>query len=357
MERSASEPGLLSGRGSKSSSSQAQSRFESKIMYKRMEQDADLLQNRINLLRQEELKMQKKTQDEKRQIKKILEQRSEHENRSRDHENLEKIKQQELQEMREQNAKKNHQHKKILMQVGKAMMNQKRECHKMMMDEKQDLALKARIQRESELMFKEAQRNHIRSAEILQARRRQKAQQEKEMGAMQRMEDRESAQRQAAREKEDLISQMEREEVELIQRLEKAQERQKVVHAQLEDLLHPGAQPAAPSGLPRAPASGRLGVMGDSNVQRSDKGMARTPSCGALLSRGSSCGAISRTPSRGSIGPHARAGCRAWTPEVLPSGSRASTPPDQKATYTTVNGVTIDVGPEEDLDLFNLLNN
>lgn len=353
MERSASEPGFYSGRGS--SSSQPSTRFESKIMYKRMEQDADLLQNRINLLRQEEVKMQKKTQDEKKQIKKILELRSEHENRSRDHENLERMKQQELQEMREQNAKKNHQHKKILMQVGKAMMNQKRETRRVIMDEKQDLAVKARIQRESELMFKEAQRNHIRNEEISRAQRRHRAQQEKEMEAMQRMEDRDSAQKQAVREKEDLITQMEREEVELIQRLEKAQERQKAVHTQLEDLLRPGAQPAVPPGLPRASASGRPPVLGDSNAvdvprgssRWSDKGMARNSSCGALLSRGSSCGAISRTPSRG---------CRAWTPEVIPTGSRASTPPAQ-ATYTTVTGVTIEVGPEEGLDLFDLLNN
>merc|ERR1712196_48070 len=104
-------------------------------------------------------------------------------------------------------------------------------------------------------------------------------------------------------------------------------------------------------------ASGRLPVMGDSHTtpvevlkgstRLSDKGMTRTPSCGALLSRGSSCGAISRTPSRG---------CRAWTPEVVPTGSRTTTPPDQKATYTTVDGMTIEVGPEEGLDLFDLLN-
>jgi len=326
-------------------------------MYKRMEQDADLLQNRIQLLRQEELKMQKKTQDTKKQIKKILELRSDHENRSRDYENLEKIKQQELQEMREQNAKKNHQHKKILMQVGKAMMNQKRESRRVIIDEKQDLAVKARIQRESELMFKEAQRDQIRNAEIRLAQKRQKAQQEKELEAMQRMEDRNSAQKHALREKEDLISQMEREEIELIQRLDKAQERQKAVHAQLEDLLRPGAQPAVPPGLPKGPANSRLPVMGDSHstsadilkgsARWSDKGISRTSSCGALLSRGSSYGAVSRTPSRG---------CRAWTPEVVPTGSRAATPPDQKATYTTVNGVTIEVGPEEGLDLFGLLN-
>jgi hypothetical protein len=328
-----------------------------------MEQDADLLQNRINLLRQEELKMQKKTHDAKKEIKKILDLRSEHENRSRETENLQYIKQQELQEMREQNAKKNHQHKKVLMQVGKAMMNQKRESRRLVMDEKQDLAVKAQIQRESDLMFKVAQRDQIRNAEISLAHRRVRAQQEKELEALQRMEDRSSAQKQALREKEDLISQMEQEEVELIQRLEKAQNRQKAVHAQLEDLLRPGVQHSLPPGLPKGPgstSSTRLPVISDNNsmsiemqkgsARWSDKGMSRTPSCGALLSRGSSCGALSRTPSRG---------CRAWTPEVVPSrpGSRAATPPDQKATYTTVNGVTIEVGPEEGLDLFDLLNN
>lgn len=352
MERSASEPGFLSGRGS--SSSQFQSRHESKLQYKRIEQDADLLQNRINLLRQEEMKMQKKTHDTKKQIKKILELRNNHENRSRDYANLEIIREQELQEMREQNAKKNKQHKKILMQVGRSLMNQKRELHKAVMHEKQDLAVKAQIQREGELMLKAAQRDQIRNAEISLAQRRLKVQQEKELEAIQRMECRDFAQKQAVREKEDLISQMEREEIELIQRLEKAQDRQRAMHAQLEDLLHPRTYSAGPHGLPKVPGSSGRPMIGDSlnapgevhrgSARFSDQGISRTPSCGAL-SRSSSSGALSTAPSRG---------YRASTPST---DCRAPTPPDQKATYTTVNGVTIEVGPEEGLDLFDLLNN
>merc|ERR1719281_697037 len=121
-------------------------------------------------------------------------------------------------------------------------MNQKKESRNLIMDEKQDLALKARVQRESELFLKAAQHDYIRNSEISLAQKRLKAQQDKEMEALQRVEHRECARNQAMSEKEDLISQMEREEIELIKRLEKAQERQRTVHAQLQDLLQPGLQ-------------------------------------------------------------------------------------------------------------------
>jgi hypothetical protein len=349
MDRSASEP-FLSGRGS----SQFSNRHESKIAYKRKEQDAELLQNRIHLLRQEEQKMQKKTQETKQKIKTILELRNRHDNRDRDQETLKQAKEKELQEMREENAKKNNQHKKKLMQVGKIVLNQKRESRRIIMDEKKDIAVRSMVQREGDLMLKAAQRDQIRNAEISLAQRRMRAQLEKEQEALQRMEDRDFAQKQALREKEDFIAQMEREEIELIQRLEKAQERQKAVHAQLEDLLIPGAQSqsALPPIMPRATPSSRQKAVSDGyatpievgqgSARWSEKGVSGT------LSRSSSVGALSRTSARGSLG-----GSRAT---ITPTSCRASTPPDAKATYTTVNGITIEVGPEESLDLFNLLN-
>lgn len=350
MERSASEP-FLSGRGSSSSAN----RHESKIAYKRVEQDAALLENRINLLRQEEQKMQKKTQEAKHKIQTILELRSKQDNRNHEYESLLQAKDKELQEMREQNAKRNNQHKKILMRVGKSMLDQKRELHRGIMDQKQDLAVKSKVQREGELMLKMAQRDQIRNAEISLAQRRMKAQREKEIEALSRIEDRDIAQKQAMREKEDFIAQMEREEIELIQRLEKAQERQQAVHAQLEDLLQPGSrsQSALPPVMPRGPASSRLPVVGDGYSTPIDisKGSSRWSEKG--MSKSTSCSGLSRTSSRGALSRPSSRGCGAAS---LAGGGRTPTPPDEKATYTTVDGMTIEVGPEEGLDLFNLLN-
>merc|ERR1719335_1064274 len=91
--------------------------FAAAISRKRAEQDAMLLANRINLLRAEEKKAQKKIEETKKRANEILELRKRNEDRNQEKEDNALAKEKELGELSEHLAKKREQHKQNLTQV------------------------------------------------------------------------------------------------------------------------------------------------------------------------------------------------------------------------------------------------
>merc|ERR1711904_292137 len=106
------------------------------------------------------------------------------------------------------------------------------------------------------------------------------------------------------KQKEDQIMRMEQEEVELIQALQQTQQRQRAAYGQLEDILQ---QPHTASRGSDPPQRGQTGAASSSGAKPKAKGS---------------------------------------SPKIKSSS---------KSTYTTVDGTTFEVGPEEDLDLHAIL--
>lgn len=279
--------------------------FAAAISRKRAEQDAMLLQNRINLLRAEEAKAQKKIEETKKRANEILELRGRNESKRASKDGGSLAADKELNDRREELLRKKDESRQKLHLVKHTMMNQRIENRNNIKDERREILQRCKVEREGEYARAASKRDIIRTAAISLANRRHKAMEDKEDQARRTFETRVMQQESTRKYKEDLIMKMEQEEVELIQRLQQTQQRQRAAYDQLEDILqqpHAGpSQASSGAGVGSSP----LKVM---NAKAQNKGS---------------------------------------SPKSTTAGS--------KSTYTTVDGQTIEVGPEDDLDLHGVL--
>lgn len=284
--------------------------FAAAISRKRAEQDAMLLQNRINLLRAEESKAQKKIEETKKRANEILDLRNRNEKKRMEREEFEASRAKYENDQRESIIKGRNDGKQKMNQIRFNLMNQRSENRNNIKDERREIMQRCKAEREGEYARAASKRDIIRTAAIALSNRRNKAMEDKEMTARRQFEDRIMQQESTRKNKEDLIMRMEQEEVELIQRLQQTQQRQRAAYDQLEDILQ---QPASGGGQ----SSGGAGTAGSSTLS----GVAKN-----------------KAPNK-------------------PQGSSPKSNPaaGAKSTYTTVDGQTIEVGPEDDLDLHGVL--
>jgi hypothetical protein len=280
--------------------------FAAAISRKRAEQDAMLLQNRINLLRAEEAKAQKKIEETKKRANEILDLRTRNDDRRMAKEEREFGKDKELDDLRDHLLKKRDGHRQNLHQVKTNLQNQRIEARNNIKEERKKILERCKVEREGEYSRAASKRDIIRTAAIALSNRRHKAMEDKTTEARRQFEDRVLLQEHTRKQKEDQIMRMEQEEVELIQALQQTQQRQRAAYDQLEDILQ----------QPRESSRG--------SEQRTPLGNAS-----------SSSAAAKQKPKPGQGSPKAK-------------GS-------SKSTYTTVDGTTIEVGPEDDLDLHAIL--
>lgn len=362
MERSASEPGIY-GRGPVQYDSDSlilsDHRREAKVLRKRAEQDVVLMHNRINLLRNEEHKALKKIEETKKRVNSILELRRRNEDRRKNDGDQNVSKDKEMQEIREQNARQKVQHKQILMQNGRNLLNQKREARNMVIDQKLEDARLRKAESDHEFLRAACQHDRIRMAEIAFSQQKRQHEEEVKKQARRAFQERMLADEQTRREKEELIADMEKEEMELIQRLEKTQQRQKSVAAQLEDLLHPtltnGRSTPTAQGL-RPSSSGRTTPTLKGPRSTEPSSTRRSSSRTSAVSGSWSSQPFGSTPQcSSSIATPVAGSSTSQRPHSREASSSASSP-QPKMTYTTVTGTTVEVAPEEDLDLFSILN-
>jgi len=390
--------------------------FNANNARRKAEQDSILLANRIRLLRTEEEKARRKIKETESKTKEIVELRRRGEEK-RQVKEADSIRKEALEhELRsrvsgvreEQQRKIQHAQREILEQKVAACGTQKqvRETHKQLIQYAQEEAAaeaKARAQQvRSELIASERRRARSEGArlEVGRANFQEKLAREED----------------ARRANQSLIARMESEEAELIHRLQRSQERHRAAFAQLEDALAGGGQasasssrchssldhvpdnelpqgstassssriPLAPSSCanavaePRATASrpprpraapvptldstaGAVGVQTRSRPTsaRRSNSLPRAPvSMPTKLHANSKCSKsvtalrdISATSScstaSGGLGPDSVA-----TASGHSTPSSAAPPP---ITYTTVDGMQLEIPPEEDLDLDKLL--
>lgn len=387
MFHSASEPGLRrpsSRAGSRVESDDGTSRvgerarrFEIAHQAKRTEQDVALLENRINLLRAEEQKAQKKIQEANKQARNILDLRRRNDERRLNADDGQGERELELQQMREQNAKSNARHKRTLVRNGMNLLNQKRDAHRIVMDQRQGIEEQIRHDREDDYLRAAYQRDRVRSAELALAHRRQRALENKRLEGSRAYEASILAQEQSLREKEEAMQRMEQEEKELIQRLQKTQQRQRAAFAQLEDIQRqPYESSRSSSRVEALPArSSARSLSKPPTVDRHDA-LTAVPERALHLhpTQMKEAHSLPALPDRGFQLKEAKVygGMAYGTPAKLSSQAEDTDPISDAAsakvstrnmaaeqnpqTYTTVDGLTIEVTPEEeDIDLFALL--
>jgi hypothetical protein len=232
------------GRGAGSGSSKhpgmsakASGLLEAKLARKQAEADAQLLTNRIALLRQEEAKAWKKIQQTKIRAADILKLREDAERRQ--------LTKAEFM-MQENEHKRRSQHSRFLQKQQDRSMRQKaqaavvrkrqddvREVRRMT----REMEVERLRQRQSEQERARYNREVVRTHEM----RLKAAKRKKEVDRLRNnelhYEQRVREEHEKTREKEAFVAQMEREEIELIQRLQRAQLGQKGAYEQLEGAL------------------------------------------------------------------------------------------------------------------------
>lgn len=204
---------------------------------KRAELDAQLLANRIALLKQEEEKAWKKIEETRKRASEIFTLRSQNESKFLAKENFYKEKWESIRSAQAQNAYQRDRAKAVRDQVKNSLLDSKKASVHAAKNQAQENLLQ---KKEREAMERQANQN--RSNYIKQQRddSKRKLEQERLSKLEQHHEDYEGriAQEEMLRQKtEMLVSKMEKEEMELIQRLQNTQTVQRNAYEELEAAL------------------------------------------------------------------------------------------------------------------------
>lgn len=379
--------------------------FNANNARRKAEQDSILLANRIRLLRAEEDKARKKIRETEGKTKEIIDlrQRAEEKRFAKDAEDARRealeieIRSKWAGAREDQQRKIQMAQRELLENKASAFASQKqdREVHKQ------------QIQEEKQEAAAEAAERALRVRRDLQAGERRRARSEGARLEMCKMNFQEKLLREedAARNSQLHIARMEKEEAELIQRLQRSQERHRAAFAALEDAISAPQIPSAsrcpspldqvplqelPQGL--APSTGSRMTLAASSCPSSSGSEPRaiasrpprprasatpTPPLNAMPGHGSRAGktrptSASRVPSVPRVMPSAASksvaslrdhseasicSTRSDGPGQESGASGHSTPTSMAPaiTYTTVDGLQLDIPPEEDLDLGKLL--
>ena len=218
-------------------SNKASRLLEAKLARKQAEADAQLLTNRIALLRQEEGKAWKKIQQTKIRASDILKLREDAERRQ--------LTKREFQ-VQENEHKRRSQHKRYLKKQQDRSMRQKAQAaivRKRQDDVREvrrmthEMEVEKLRQRQSEQERARYNREVVRTHEMRLKQAKRKKELDRKRDSELYYEQRVREEHERTREKEAYVAQMEREEIELIQRLQRAQLGQKGAYEQLEGAL------------------------------------------------------------------------------------------------------------------------
>jgi len=208
--------------------------FAASMSRKKAEQDAMLLQNRINLLRQEKAKALKKIEETKKRATEILDHRQRNVDVRMTREARDFQKEQELEYLRNRLAEKKDAHRSNLNQVRTNLQSSRKEFANNIKAELHRCKVECEGQRAATHGVK---RDIIRTAAIVLSSRRHKAAEDKASDARRQFEGRIFKEEANRKQTEDQITRMEQEEQELIQDLQQTQQRQRAAYDRLEDIL------------------------------------------------------------------------------------------------------------------------
>eukprot|EP00743_Colponemidia_sp_Colp-15_P000962 GILK01001061.1.p1 GENE.GILK01001061.1~~GILK01001061.1.p1 ORF type:complete len:252 (-),score=71.01 GILK01001061.1:936-1691(-) len=212
--------------------------------------DAQLLANRIALLKQEEQKAWKKIQETKKRAGEIMALRARNEQKLKLEEELERRKAYELQKSRDLVNKQREKKRMEKHSLHESIYSQRKQSVAQCRSESRMLQQRKDMEREESVRKNVQKSSEIRTKEL---QLRQKAEEERrarlEKGRME-YEERVRQEEQERQRREALIAKMEREEMELIQKLQNTQMIQRSAYEELENALGTIAQP-----LRRSPRS------------------------------------------------------------------------------------------------------
>lgn len=369
--------------------------FSATAARKRAEQDAMLLANRIRLLRQEEDKTKKKIRETEQKTQDIIELRRRNEERRLAKEAEDARREAEELEFRTRMNLNRGDHQQKIQDKVQALqernaaisgsVRREREINKHVVEEQ-------RMLEEAEAL---ARAERIRETVQAVSKSRARSEGARQEAAKDAVRERLLREEDARRARLTDIERMEREEAELIARLQQSQERHRLAFMQLEDVLRQNGQPSV-GGTPKAarlefPSSEGRSASGSSGKgdtarpprPRGLQGPQAAPAAsatsqfvafgsapsGQLVARPASGRSSGRRPSaEGGMTPKPKQSLSCLsscsTAASVAEGRAAensghSTPCSASApqiTYTTVDGLQLDIPPEEDLDLAGLLN-
>jgi len=354
--------------------------FHANTARRRAEQDSILLANRIRLLRLEEEKARKKIRETEQKTKEIIEVRRRGEEKKANKYAEEARREAYEQELRLK-ASRDRQEQQRKTQI--AQRDVMKEKVQMQLQEMQTKKIhKLAIQQEQQEAVAEAKARAAQVRRDLAAGERRRARSEgARLEAGRAIFHEKLAREEDARmESLEQISRMEKEEAELIQRLQRTQEKHRVAYAQLEDALTGGGSGVASVSSSRSqltPATSSVDGP-DTRALASRPPRPRitstsTPTAASRSSASSQRRARSESPlaerpcssgGKNCVGLRDNSFtsiCSTTSDGLRPesAGSGQSTPHSQgrpAITYTTVDGLQIDIPPEDDLDLGKLLN-
>lgn len=391
--------------------------FDAAVARKRADQDAMLLANRIRLLRAEEERARKKIRETEKRTQEIVQLRRRNEQRhlekdaeqSRREVEERDVRLQQLRERDEQHRKMQQQQRIVSDRKSSASVTvkQDRELHGLQIEEarKEAAAVAADRHQRVQAALAAASTSRARSEDA-----------KKGIGRV-AIEERMMQEQDAAREKQLMIAKMEQEEADLLKRLQNTQEKHRVAYEQLEDVLRhnpdrSSCQPSSASASCRSsstplPSTPSRSLVGDEGYPQFLTELGSTPGSASgrrsagLASGQQSSGSRPPRPRRPPVpqgppmasGPATAEAARAVSdlpaPKVPAAGKRpAATPPhrstsscstascrggsdsvqtasglsspascsSKQITYTTVDGVRLDIPAEDDLDLAAMLN-
>lgn len=375
---------------------------------KKAEQDSLLLANRIRLLRAEEEKTRKRVQDTEAKTREVLELRRRNEERRLSKEAEELRREAEEQELRARAWREREEQQRKLHEKQRAVLEQKISSSTAVKQEREAAKLALQEQRAEKEAEVTARAERVRCSVAASAQSRARSEGAKQELAKSVIRERALFEENQHRARLSDIERMEREEAELVARLQQSQEQHRVAFLRLEDAMQQGG--------PQGPVGGFHRMSPSSCSSSSTRSTPLMLHSGTPTARGSSSDAAVAAlrpvagsasgpgvASTGARPPRPRAGPHAMLSGLAPgiararpsSGSRAgarrgekpsarsasscstasgadsslggaatsvggssmpSTPQGQQITYTTVDGLLLDIPQEEDLDLASLLN-
>ena len=218
---------------------------------KRAELDAQLLANRIALLKQEEEKAWKKIEETRKRAGDITALRSENEQKYVAKEQFYKQKWESIRAAQSANAYQRDQMKKSKQETASAQMNAKRGyVHNAKLVSQENL-MEKKSREASEKMMNEQRTGYIKKQKDEARRRVEMEKQAKLLQFQQDYEGRVAEEEMLRGRTEALVSKMEKEEMELIQRLQNTQTVQRSAYEELEVALGSGGKPAAQPARPK----------------------------------------------------------------------------------------------------------
>ena len=221
---------------------------EAKNMRKRAEDDAQLLANRIALLKQEELKSLKKIEETRNKAREIMQRRAQVLEEQR-------IKEEERNKKLEEERIKAEQNKILKEQSKQAKLSSREELVKKLKDEVLMIKL-ARKENQNvidqnknlELLEKTTMTQSIKNQQREAEEKRRRLEEERKAKVRAELERKIEEENLRKQQKEDEIARMEQEELELIQRLQNSQMLQRSAYEELELAMSGNLSPAVYTG-------------------------------------------------------------------------------------------------------------